>query len=772
MPPARRLLVQSLLVGDECVVAWFAPDLDDALRYASSLVVLTDRRLVSVANHGAPRSPRDTSSGLAADTSDSQGVPTVSAWPLGEIVALKTRDRAGVGVLEAIGPAGRLAHWRYTVGEAPGANRLVDHLEHYRRGERLEDEGLGDPEESDAEAVDGSAMGSLWRLTSFAARRGRLVLLGFVLTLLATGVGLIPPYLTMPLVDDVLIPYQNKAERLVAEAQARDESPPVVAAALRGEANAEFRRVLWYLAALGGAALVAWGASWAQGVVMAWVSERIGADLRISTYAHLQSLSLEFFGKKRTGDLISRISADTERICNYLSDNLVDFGADVLMMLGTAIVLFAIDPWLALVTLVPFPIIAWLIYLVRGQLQHGFSRGGRAWGAMTSLLADTIPGIRVVKAFAQERREIERFRRANDQVLEANDRVNTVWTFFWPMVVLLNQAGLLVVWAFGAWRVFELRITVGVLTAFLAYIGRFYTRLESMSRMMTATQRAAASARRVFDILDREPSVAEPRRPVACDGLRGEVEFAGVSFRYGSRPILEAIDLKIRPGEMIGLVGPSGAGKSTLVNLACRFYDVTEGAVLIDGVDLRSFPIADYRRHVGIVLQEPFLFFGSIAENIAYGWPEATRQQIVAAARAARRARFHSSLAAGLRFARRRARAVAFGRRTATDLDRAGPADRSADSDSRRSHVERRHGNGARYSSRARQPGARPHDDRHRPSPEHAPQGRSARGARAGTDRRDRTASRAPRRGRRVCSTARCPARNHGAGRRIISPRT
>jgi ATP-binding cassette subfamily B protein len=255
---------------------------------------------------------------------------------------------------------------------------------------------------------------------------------------------------------------------------------------------------------------------------------------------------------------------------------------------------------------------------------------------MTSVLADTIPGIRVVKAFAQERRETDRFRGANDRVLHANDRVNTFWSFFGPTVALLTDLGLLVVWGFGAWRIFQHQINVGDLTAFVAYISRFYGRMDSMSRMVSAVQRAGASAQRIFAILDRVPSVAEPVRPVHPGRLNGELEFRKVGFHYGARPVLRDVNLKVRPGEMIGLVGPSGAGKTTLVNLVCRFYDVNEGSLLVDGVDIRSFPVEEYRRHIGIVLQEPFLFYGTIAENIAYGRPEAAREQIVAAARAAR----------------------------------------------------------------------------------------------------------------------------------------
>src|SRR5262249_13269449 len=176
----------------------------------------------------------------------------------------------------------------------------------------------------------------------------------------------------------------------------------------------------------------------------------------------------------------------------------------------------------------------------------------------------------------------------------------------------------------------------GVLVAFLAYITRFYSRIESMIRMVSATQRAAASAQRIFEILDRVPSVPEPVRPVHPGRLKGRIELQDVRFKYGAREVLHGLNLTIEPGEMIGIVGATGAGKTTLVNLICRFYDVAVGAILVDGMDIRSFPVEEYRKNIGIVLQEPFLFYGTIAENIAYGRPDATREQVVAAARAAR----------------------------------------------------------------------------------------------------------------------------------------
>jgi ATP-binding cassette subfamily B protein len=241
----------------------------------------------------------------------------------------------------------------------------------------------------------------------------------------------------------------------------------------------------------------------------------------------------------------------------------------------------------------------------------------------------------VVKAFAQEARESRRFRDANRHNLMVNDRINKIWSLFSPSVSLLTEMGLLVVWGFGIWQVGHGQITVGMLLAAIAYIGRFYGRLDSMSRIVSVTQKSASAAKRIFDILDHVSSVPEPQNPVRVDRVQGRIELREVGFRYGNRAVNRGINLQIAPGEMIGLVGHSGSGKSTLVNLICRFYDVSEGAILVDGVDIRSYAIADFRRNIGLVLQEPFLFFGTIAENIAYGLPDASRAQIVAAARAA-----------------------------------------------------------------------------------------------------------------------------------------
>ncbi|BBO20279.1 MAG: ABC transporter [Rhodocyclaceae bacterium] len=602
--PWRREAV-SRLVDGERLEAGLPLDLDIDLRYSEGLLLLTDRRLLA-------RSP---------------GAEAWQEWPYRPGLRLVHGDHAGVGTLELHDGSGRLAAWRFTIGANPAALRLADEFERQLES-RLSGQTVERPEEDVCPKcgapMDGEeecpvcareihappSTRTLLRLWRFAKPYRWQLFWGFVLTLISTAAAMVPPYLSMPLMDDVLIPYQNGA--------------PI---------NVEL--VVMLLGGLFGAALLAWGLSWAKTYILSLVAEHIGSDLRTVTFEHLMGLSLEYYGGKRTGDLMARIGSESDRICQFLSIHVLDFANDVLMITMTAVILFSISPWLALVTLLPLPFIAWMIQLVRDRLRTGFEKADRIWSEISNVLADTIPGIRVVKAFAQEKRETQRFRVANATNLAVNDRVNRVWSLFSPTITLLTEIGLLVVWAFGIWQVSRNQITVGVLTAFLAYISRFYTRLDSMSRIVSTTQRAAAGAKRLFDILDHVSSVPEPAAPVRLAEVKGRIELRDVAFRYGNRAILRGVDLAIAPGEMIGLVGHSGSGKTTLVNLICRFYDVTEGSIRLEGVDIRTLAVADYRSNIGLVLQEPFLFFGTVADNIAYGKPDATRGEIVAAARAA-----------------------------------------------------------------------------------------------------------------------------------------
>jgi len=606
IPELWRADVIAQLAPSENALASLEVDLSTRLYFQSGIIILTESRLLA----------------CTAGESDWK------SWEYRSDLVLKHHDHAGIGHIELEDAHGLLAFWRFTLAQNLMATRLYDQFQVQKQSfvsglpvtqaEQAICPSCKAPLESEQDECPVCAKvthtppstRTLLRLWRFARPYQGKLLIGFILTLLGTAAGLVPPYLTGPILDNILIPYQTTKQ-------------------------IDTHMVLLYLGGLLGSALLAWSLSWAKTYILAIVSERIGADLRTATYDHLMHLSLEYFGGKRTGDLMSRIGSGTDRICVFLSLHLLDFATDVIMLIMIAVFLVRENALLALVTLAPLPFIAWMIHVVRDKLKNGFEKIDRVWGEVTNVLADTIPGIRVVKAFAQERREAARFYDANKHNLLVNDRINKIWSLFSPTVSLLTDIGMLVVWAFGIWQIANGQISVGVLVSFIALMGRFYGRLDSMSRIVSVTQKSASAAKRVFDILDHVSSVPEPANPVKLSKIKGEITLRDVGFRYGNRAVNRGISLTIKPGEMIGLVGHSGSGKSTLVNLICRFYDVSEGAILLDGVDIRSLGVADYRRNIGLVLQEPFLFFGTIADNIAYGKPEASRDEVMAAARAA-----------------------------------------------------------------------------------------------------------------------------------------
>ena len=586
-------------------------DIDSERFYRTTLLVLTNRRFFS---HSAATG--------------------IQEWNLADVDKLKTKDRGGLGTLELLGNDRRLAVWHYTIAQGPSALILGDRFDDLKSMRtsstpKVDDDDIPEAEEREPKPD----TTSLLRLWQFARPHSGWMIVAFLMTLTAAIAEVKTIQMTKPL-GDLVKSYVSNQET---------GDPPIISA------SSFIQQASYYLGIMLAAAVVAWLLGWGQGAILAWVSERITGDLRRRTYSHLQKLSLEYFGGKRTGDLMSRISSDSDRLCSFLSDSIVDFLANTILLFVVAYALFHENYKVALVALLPFPFIVWLMYYARDKLATGFLSASRAWGSMSSVLADTIPGIRVVKAFAQEDREIDRFSDANEAVVTENNRVNSLWTFFWPLITFLNHLGVLVVWACGIWLV-SLRTEgfgVGSLTAVVLLTERFYSKLEMMSRIVNASQRAAASAQRIFEILDRVSSVPEPAKPVTVDKLRGELEFKHVGFRYGNRKVIRDFSLKIEAGEMIGLVGHTGAGKSTLINLVCRFFDVAEGSILADGVDIRSYKVEQYRRNVGIVLQDPFLFYGTIAENISYGLPNATREQIINAAKAAKAHDFILQLADG-----------------------------------------------------------------------------------------------------------------------------
>jgi ATP-binding cassette subfamily B protein len=613
LPDFWHVTVYAQLENTEKLHAWFEVNLDNRMYFKERLLILTNQRLLCFDSQSDNKDVKITNS---------------AEFSYHANLSLQYHDHAGIGKIELFDKEVRIANWFFTLTTNTSATRFIKQFEQqvsiFLTGQPKQIEATepcpkcqfpisADQDECPQCSITIDTPPSTWtlfRLWRFAKPYQWQLLAGFLLMLASTAATLVPPYLTIPLMDKVLIPYQNGV--------------PI-----------NTNMVLILLSGLFGSALLAWSLGWARTYILALVSERIGADLRTITYEHLLRLSLEYFGGKRTGDLMARIGSESDRICVFLSLHLLDFATDVLMIIMTATILISINAKLALVTLLPLPIIAWMIHQVRDRLRTGFEKIDRVWSQVSNVLADTIPGIRVVKAFAQESREAARFREANQHNLAVNDRINKIWSLFSPSVTLLTEVGLLMVWAFGIWQVSRNEISVGVLTAFLAYISRFYARLDSMSRIVSVTQKAASGAKRIFDILDHVSSVPEATNPVHLGKVTGKIDIANAGFRYGNRAVIKDVSLVIEPGEMIGLVGHSGSGKSTLVNLMCRFYDVTTGSISLDGINIRSLPISEYRRNIGLVLQDPFLFFGSIAENIAYGKPNASRAEIVAAARAA-----------------------------------------------------------------------------------------------------------------------------------------
>jgi ATP-binding cassette subfamily B protein len=372
--------------------------------------------------------------------------------------------------------------------------------------------------------------------------------------------------------------------------------------------------------------------------LMSVLGELVARDLRAELYEHIQRLSLSFFSRKKTGSLITRVTSDTDRLWDFVAFGVVDVSLSLIMLLGLAVVLLALDWRLGLVMSIPVPLFCWLIYRHGERLNRVFIRAWRKWSAVTDVLSDTIPGIKVVKAFSQESREIGRFEVRNEDVTEEFNRIHRMWTTFWPLLTLGVQAMILTVWVFAVPRLLGTGtpLSAGTFVSFLLYTTMFSGPIEVIGQIARTMNRATSSAHRVFEVLDSEPEVRDAAQPVRLEPVKGGVTFENVTFAYdGVRQVLRGVSFDVSPGELIGLVGPSGGGKSTVVNLVARFYDVTGGAIRIDGVDVRRLDTGHYRQQLGMVLQDPYLFHGTVLENIRYGLPGASLGDAIAAARAA-----------------------------------------------------------------------------------------------------------------------------------------
>jgi ATP-binding cassette subfamily B protein len=466
------------------------------------------------------------------------------------------------------------------------------------------------------------------RLLGYLLRYRRQLALGLAAAVVVTLASLVPPYLAGYLID-----------RVVRRAQT-------------GELAREAAATMAWIAvgAMAAVYVVRQAAAHLRLRLMSVVGEWVARDLRTELYAHIQQLSLAFFSRKKTGSLITRVTADTDRLWEFIAFGVVDASLSLVMLVGLGAVLLTLDWRLGLVMTLPVPLLCWLIYRHGESLNARFLRAWRKWSRVTDVLSDTIPGIRVVKAFSQEPREIARFGDRNDDVTAEFNAIHRMWTTFWPLLMFAVHTTTVLVWLFAMPRLLGsgAPLSAGVFVSFLLYTTMFIDPVETIGQMARTVNRATSSAHRVFEVLDSEPEVRDAPEPVRLAPVRGRVTFENVTFAYdGVRQVLRGITFDVRPGELVGLVGPSGGGKSTVVSLIARLYDVSGGVVRIDGTDVRALDTGHYRRQLGMVLQDPYLFHGTVLENIRYGLPDAPPGAVVAAARAANAHDFICKLAQG-----------------------------------------------------------------------------------------------------------------------------
>jgi ABC-type multidrug transport system fused ATPase/permease subunit len=433
--------------------------------------------------------------------------------------------------------------------------------------------------------------------------RGR-VLLMLVSLWIATGAALVPPYLAGKAIDD----------------------------GIRADDTGVLTLILVLFV---GAALVNWTASYAQTYLINWVGQRALQDLRIELFQHLQSLSVGFYSRNKAGVLISRLTNDVQALDQLVTEGISTLFSATLTLVGTGVILVVLDPGLALITFLTFPV------LLAGSVAFRLASSGayrltrEKIAAVTAYLQETLSGVRVVRAFGQEPRHKVRFAELNDEHRRVNMRTVYLNAAYFPSVELLSAVATAGILLYGGNQVLDGEATIGVLASFVFYLQSFFDPIQSLSQLYTTYQAGMAALDKIFELLDEQPDLRDKPDALELSRVRGEIEFDDVTFSYdGETPALCSVDLHIPPGQTVALVGATGAGKSTLAKLVARFYDPDHGRVLVDGHDLRDVTEHSLRSQLGIVPQEGFLFSGTIRDNIAFGRPGATDEEIRAAAAA------------------------------------------------------------------------------------------------------------------------------------------
>jgi ABC-type multidrug transport system fused ATPase/permease subunit len=433
--------------------------------------------------------------------------------------------------------------------------------------------------------------------------RGRVILM-FISLVIATGAALAPPYLAGRAIDDGIKQQDMNALTVIVIAF-------VVAAILN------------------------WVATYLQTYLINWVGQRALQDLRVELFEHLQKLSIGFYSRNRAGVLISRLTNDIQALDQLVTEGISTLFSATLTLAGTAVILVILDPGLALITFLTFPVLLVASVAFRLASAGAYRLTREKIAQVTAYLQETLSGVRVVRAFGQEPRHRRRFAELNDEHREANMRTVYLNAAYFPSVELLSAVATAAILIYGGNEVINGAVTIGVLATFVFYLQSFFDPIQSLSQLYTTYQAGMAALDKIFELLDEEPDVADKAGAEELPRVRGEIRFDDVTFSYGGDALaLDHVSLDVPPGQTLALVGATGAGKSTLAKLVARFYDPDEGRVLIDGHDLRDVTERSLRSQLGIVPQESFLFSGTIRDNIAFGRPDATEEDVRAAAQA------------------------------------------------------------------------------------------------------------------------------------------
>lgn len=446
---------------------------------------------------------------------------------------------------------------------------------------------------------------TLLRLFRYAAPHKLRLVLATFLVLAGTVCDLVPPIVTAKLVDNVL----------------------------RGRQTDLF---LPLMLALVGARLLSMVIQIARGRNVAYLGSQIAVAIRSTLFEKLQSLSLSFYDRRNVGSIMSRMTNDTSALYDVLIDGIPVVLNQGMLLIGIPVAMMLMNAKVAIWVLLPIPLVLVAVRWFRRRMHRVWSRVWHQWSRFGGALNGVLQGTKVVKAFHGEMREVQRFGKRLRDLAQINYEAEAGWSTFFPVVTFIVAVSGFIVWWIGGKAVLDGEMTLGQLTAFIGYLGMMAQPMMMLQRIVDWTTRSLTAAERVFEIMDTPVDIEEAPNPVRMPALGGAIKFTDVHFGYDkTREILRGIDLNVQPGEMIGLVGRSGSGKTTLISLLLRFYDPTQGTVTIDGVDLRNVSLEDYRRQVGAVLQESYLFPGTIKDNIAYGRPKCTPEEVISAAKAA-----------------------------------------------------------------------------------------------------------------------------------------